>query len=61
MIYCSISGEAQRARTKVENPAGPRFLDRPVGRDPFPASEADLEHYAGQFRLPEFVRGLPAH
>lgn len=51
-IYYSTSGEAQKAKAKIENPTGPGFLDRLVDPNPFPhwLTEVDLDHYAGQFR-----------
>jgi pimeloyl-ACP methyl ester carboxylesterase len=50
-IYYSSSGEAQKAKTKVENPAGPGFLDRLVDPERLPSwlTETDLDYYVSQF------------
>lgn len=51
-IYYGISGEAQKAQVRIENPAGSGFLDRLVDPNPFPGwlTEADLDYFVGQFR-----------
>jgi pimeloyl-ACP methyl ester carboxylesterase len=51
-IYYASSGDAQKAKARVEHPAGPGYLDRLVDPDPFPSwlTEADLDYFAGQFR-----------
>lgn len=51
-IYYAGSGEAQKANARIENPAGPGFLDRLVDPNPFPAwlNEADLDYFVSQFR-----------
>jgi pimeloyl-ACP methyl ester carboxylesterase len=50
-IYYGVSGEAQKANARIENPAGPGFLDRLVDPNPFPVwlTEADLDYFASQF------------
>lgn len=50
-IYYSSSGEAQKAKVRIENPAGPGFLTRLVDPERFPSwlSEADLDYYVSQF------------
>jgi pimeloyl-ACP methyl ester carboxylesterase len=55
-IYYSSSGEGQKVKTKVENPAGPGFLDRLMdpGRLPSWLTETDLEYYASQFTASGF-------
>jgi pimeloyl-ACP methyl ester carboxylesterase len=51
-IYYSVSGEAQKAKARIDNPAGPGFLDRLVDPHPFPSwlTGADLDYFASQFR-----------
>jgi pimeloyl-ACP methyl ester carboxylesterase len=51
-MYYGSSGEAQKAKAKVENPSGPGFLDRLVEPDPFPPwlTETDLDYCTRQFR-----------
>jgi pimeloyl-ACP methyl ester carboxylesterase len=51
-FYYWCSGEGQKAKAKIDNPARPGLLDRLVDPDPFPAwlSETDLDYYVGQFR-----------
>jgi pimeloyl-ACP methyl ester carboxylesterase len=52
MLYYAHSGEGQRANARIENPTGPGWLDRYVDPDRLPPwlTEADLDHYASQFR-----------
>jgi epoxide hydrolase A/B len=49
-IYYAISGEGAKAR--IENPAGPGWLDRFVDPDRLPSwlTEADLDYFVSQFR-----------
>jgi len=56
IIYYASSGEGQTAGARIENPTGPGWLDRYVdpGRLPPWLTEADLDHYAGQFRQSGF-------
>lgn len=51
-IYYSVSGEAQKAKARIDNPAGPGFLDRLVDPHSVPSwlTEADLDYFASQFR-----------
>lgn len=51
-IYYGASGEAQKAKAKIENPSGSGFLDRLVNPDPFPPwlGEADLDYFVAQFK-----------
>jgi pimeloyl-ACP methyl ester carboxylesterase len=51
-FYYWCSGEGQKAKVKIDNPAAPGLLDRLVDPDPLPAwlTEADLDYYVGQFR-----------
>jgi pimeloyl-ACP methyl ester carboxylesterase len=55
-IYYSSSGDAARAGARIENPAGPGFLDRLVDPERLPGwlSEADLDHYASEFQASGF-------
>ena len=52
MIYYANSGEGLKAKARIENPTGPGWLDRYVDPDQLPSwlTEADLDHYAAQFR-----------
>jgi pimeloyl-ACP methyl ester carboxylesterase len=51
-IYYASSGEAQKAKAKIENPTGPGWLDRFVDPELLPSwlTEADLDYCASQFR-----------
>jgi pimeloyl-ACP methyl ester carboxylesterase len=51
-IYYGSSGEAKKINDRIENPAGPGYLDRRVDPPSFPSwmTEADLNYYVGQFR-----------
>jgi len=51
-IYYWSSGEAQKAKARIENPTGSGLLDRLVDPHPFPAwlTEADLDYFVSQFR-----------
>jgi hypothetical protein len=50
-IYYGNSGEAQKAKARIENPTGSGFLDRLIDPNPFPSwlSEADLDYFTSQF------------
>jgi pimeloyl-ACP methyl ester carboxylesterase len=51
-IYYASSGEAQKARARIESPTGLGLLDRLVDPDRFPSwlTDADLDYFASQFR-----------
>jgi pimeloyl-ACP methyl ester carboxylesterase len=51
-IYYSASGEAQKAKARIEHPTGSGFLDRLVDPATLPPwlSEADLDYCVSQFR-----------
>jgi pimeloyl-ACP methyl ester carboxylesterase len=55
-IYYSWSGEGQKAKARIENPAGPGLLDRLVDPERLPSwlTEADLDYYVSQFTASGF-------
>jgi pimeloyl-ACP methyl ester carboxylesterase len=55
-IYYSASGEAQKAKARIEHPTGSGFLDRLVDPAKLPSwlSEADLDYCVSQFRSSGF-------
>jgi hypothetical protein len=59
-IYYWSSGEAQKAKAKIENPTVPGLLDRLVDPNPFPVwlTEIDLDYFASQFRNSGFRGSL---
>lgn len=51
-LYYWSSGEAQKVKAKIENPAGAGLLDRLVDPDPLPAwlTKVDLDYFVSQFQ-----------
>ena len=55
-VYYTSSGDGHRANARIENPAGPGWLDRMTDPKELPPwlTEADLDYYVSQFRASGF-------